>query len=93
MSSNLQPGTRLDSEHIGPERPAMPEKERMSAPELATPVPSPCVSLCKMDPDTGMCQGCLRSLDEIVAWSGADDDFKRAVWAQIRRREQLIQFD
>jgi predicted Fe-S protein YdhL (DUF1289 family) len=65
----------------------------MSAPELATPVPSPCVSLCKMDPATGLCQGCLRSLDEIVAWAGADDDFKRAVWAQIRRREQLIQFD
>ena len=65
----------------------------MSAPELATPVPSPCVSLCKMDPETGLCQGCLRSLDEIVAWASADDDFKRAVWAQIRRRQQLIQFD
>ena len=65
----------------------------MSAPELATPVPSPCVSLCKMDLDTGLCQGCLRSLDEIVAWAGADDDFKRAVWARIRRREQLIHFD
>ena len=65
----------------------------MSAPELATSVPSPCVSLCKMDPETGLCQGCLRSLDEIVAWSSADDDFKRVVWAQIRRRQQLIQFD
>ena len=69
----------------------------MSAPKLthpaATPVPSPCVSLCKMDPETGLCQGCLRSLDEIVAWASADDDFKRAVWAQIRRRQQLIQFD
>jgi predicted Fe-S protein YdhL (DUF1289 family) len=65
----------------------------MSAPESATPVPSPCVSLCKMDPETGLCQGCLRSLDEIVAWAGADDDFKRTVWAQIRRREQLIKFD
>jgi predicted Fe-S protein YdhL (DUF1289 family) len=65
----------------------------MSAPESTSPVPSPCVSLCKMDLDTGLCQGCLRSLDEIVAWAGADDDFKRAVWAQIRRREQLIKFD
>jgi predicted Fe-S protein YdhL (DUF1289 family) len=65
----------------------------MSAPESTSPVPSPCVSLCKMDPDTGLCQGCLRSLDEIVAWAGADDDFKRAVWTQIRRREQQIKFD
>jgi predicted Fe-S protein YdhL (DUF1289 family) len=63
------------------------------APELASPVPSPCVSLCKMNRDTGFCEGCLRTIDEIVAWSGADDAFKRAVWAEIRRREQLIDFE
>jgi predicted Fe-S protein YdhL (DUF1289 family) len=63
------------------------------APELATPVPSPCVSLCKMNRDTGYCEGCLRTIDEIVAWSRADDAYKRAVWAELRRREQLIDFD
>ncbi len=57
------------------------------------PVPSPCVSLCKMDPDSGLCEGCLRTLDEIVQWSAAGEDFKRAVWVEIRRREQQIQFD
>lgn len=62
-------------------------------PELATPVPSPCVSLCKMNRDTGFCEGCLRTIDEIVAWSGADDDYKRAVWAELRLREQRIAFD
>jgi predicted Fe-S protein YdhL (DUF1289 family) len=64
-------------------------------PELAAPPtpPSPCISLCKMDPETGLCQGCLRTLDEIVQWSQADDDVKRAVWVAIRRREQQIQFD
>jgi predicted Fe-S protein YdhL (DUF1289 family) len=63
------------------------------APELATPVPSPCISLCKMNRDTGICEGCFRTIDEIVAWSGADDAYKRAVWAEIRRREQLIDFE
>lgn len=57
------------------------------------PPPSPCISLCKMDQDSGLCQGCLRTIDEIIQWSGAGDDFKRAVWAEIRRREQLIHFD
>jgi predicted Fe-S protein YdhL (DUF1289 family) len=61
-------------------------------PELASPVPSPCVSLCKMNPDTGFCDGCLRTIDEIVAWSRADDVYKRSVWAAIREREQRIDF-
>lgn len=65
----------------------------MSRPELATPVPSPCVSLCRMNPATGCCDGCLRTLEQIVQWGGADDDFKRAVWAEIRMREQQLPFD
>lgn len=60
---------------------------------LPSPVPSPCVSLCKMNRDSGLCEGCLRTLDEIIAWSRADDDFKRAVWAQLPEREALIDFD
>ena len=62
-------------------------------PEQQTPVPSPCISLCKMSPVTGLCEGCLRTIDEIVAWGTADDAFKRSVWADIRRREGQIEFD
>ena len=70
-------------------------------PELQTPVPSPCISLCEMAPDTasgkasgkGLCRGCLRTLDEIVAWGTASDEYKRAVWAEIRRRESELDFD
>jgi predicted Fe-S protein YdhL (DUF1289 family) len=46
-----------------------------------------------MSPVTGLCEGCLRTIDEIVAWSRADDDYKRAVWGEIRRREEQIPFD
>lgn len=65
----------------------------LEPPELATPVPSPCVSLCKMSPQTGLCLGCMRNIDEIIAWSKADDGYKRGVWAEIRRREAQIDFD
>lgn len=61
-------------------------------PELQTPVPSPCISLCEMVPATGLCRGCMRTIDEIIGWSTASDDTKRAVWAEIRRREQEIVF-
>jgi predicted Fe-S protein YdhL (DUF1289 family) len=43
-----------------------------------------------MVPDTGLCEGCMRTIDEIVAWGRADDDYKRSVWAEIRRREAQI---
>ena len=61
-------------------------------PELQTPVPSPCISLCEMAPDTGLCRGCLRNIDEIIKWGTADDNYKRAVWAEIRRREDRLEF-
>lgn len=62
-------------------------------PELQTPVPSPCISLCEMVPSTGLCRGCMRTLEEIVAWGAATDDYKRAVWSEIRRREALMDFE
>jgi predicted Fe-S protein YdhL (DUF1289 family) len=58
----------------------------------STPVPSPCISVCRMDAASGLCQGCLRTLDEIAAWSRLDDEAKRAVWALLpaRRARQPV---
>ena len=49
-------------------------------------VPSPCLSVCRMDPHSELCEGCLRTLDEIAAWSRMGDEGKREVWAQIAQR-------
>ena len=62
-------------------------------PEMQTPVPSPCISMCKMSPDTGLCEGCMRTIDEIIGWAAQPDDYKRAVWAEIRRREAAMDFE
>lgn len=51
-----------------------------------TPVPSPCINVCRMNPSTGWCEGCGRTIDEIAAWGRLDDDAKRAVWAQLPQR-------
>lgn len=40
---------------------------------------SPCIDVCRIDPDTGLCAGCLRTLDEIARWGGYTDAEKRAV--------------
>jgi uncharacterized protein len=49
-------------------------------------VPSPCVSICRMNPQTDLCEGCLRTLDEIAAWGRMDDASKREVWGAIGQR-------
>ena len=49
-------------------------------------VPSPCISVCRIDADSGCCDGCLRTLGEIAAWSGLDNDGKRDVWRIIEQR-------
>ena len=46
-----------------------------------------------MNRNSGLCEGCLRTLDEIIAWSKADDDFKRAVWTQLPGRVSRLDFE
>jgi uncharacterized protein len=51
-------------------------------------VPSPCVSVCRMDPHTGLCEGCCRTIDEIAAWSALGVEGRRAVWQRIAERSR-----
>ncbi len=60
---------------------AMPEGSRM--------LPSPCISVCRMDAASGLCEGCMRTLDEIAAWGMMDSRGKRAVWELIEQRAGL----
>lgn len=58
---------------------------------LEDPVLSPCIGVCVMDSGSGYCSGCLRSLAEIAAWSGASEDTRRAIKAALPARRGLLQ--
>ena len=58
----------------------------MTRPIPGSAVPSPCISICAIDQVTGLCAGCLRTLDEIAVWSVLDDEEKRAVWTELDAR-------
>jgi predicted Fe-S protein YdhL (DUF1289 family) len=60
--------------------------ETMEQNEVVAPVPSPCISVCRMDKTSGWCEGCLRTIDEIRGWSSYDDAAKRAVWDTLDAR-------
>ena len=64
-------------------RPSVSAMSAMSAP---VETPSPCINVCRMHEASGLCEGCLRTIDEIAAWSTLDDDAKRAVWDAIETR-------
>jgi len=54
------------------------------------PVPSPCINVCRMDAASGLCEGCLRTIDEIAAWSQMPEAGKRAVWAALASRRAAL---
>ena len=58
---------------------------------MAASVPSPCIGLCILDPETGFCKGCIRTIEEIGAWIGLDDEQRRDVLRRVgeRRRGKL----
>jgi uncharacterized protein len=47
---------------------------------------SPCVGICLVDPATGYCRGCLRSVAEIASWYEASATEKRIILARLDRR-------
>jgi len=49
-------------------------------------VPSPCISLCRLD-EAKVCLGCFRHVEDIREWRSADDQRRRVIVAQAERRK------
>jgi uncharacterized protein len=47
---------------------------------------SPCVAVCLIDPKTGLCFGCGRTLPEIARWPRLDSTERRAIMAGLAQR-------
>ncbi|MFN4008462.1 MAG: DUF1289 domain-containing protein [Pannonibacter sp.] len=51
---------------------------------------SPCVRICVMDPVSGLCRGCARTLDEIVVWGTMSLDQRRTIMSELDGRMEQI---
>lgn len=51
-------------------------------------IPSPCVGVCAVNPATGQCLGCLRSIDEIGAWPRASNEERLAILQLLKERRR-----
>jgi predicted Fe-S protein YdhL (DUF1289 family) len=62
----------------------------MDSVPAATWLASPCVGVCRLDPDTGWCMGCGRSGAELEVWRGLDAESRNRVWRDLPRRKAVL---
>lgn len=51
---------------------------------------SPCINVCTLNVDNGLCQGCWRTLDEITRWSRVSNDERLAILAAAALRRTAV---
>ncbi len=49
-------------------------------------IESPCVKICMLHPQTGLCVGCARSGDEIARWGSMSPAERSAIMAALPQR-------
>ncbi len=54
-------------------------------------IASPCIKTCVVHPEARLCIGCLRTIDEITAWSRMSPEVRATVMAELPTRAPLIQ--
>ncbi|WP_434678583.1 DUF1289 domain-containing protein [Pseudomonas sp. R1-18] len=68
-----------------PTPPPRPPKPLFS--NVSPAVPSPCVSLCRLD-EQKVCLGCFRHVEDIREWRSADDSRRRQICLDAEQRRQ-----
>ena len=56
----------------------------------APPIASPCVNVCIIDGESGLCLGCHRSLAEVAAWTGLSAAERAEIMAGLPARRGRI---
>ncbi len=53
-------------------------------------IESPCIKICVVHPESRLCTGCLRSIDEIGAWAKMTPEARQAVMTELPSRAELF---
>ena len=54
-----------------------------------TQISSPCIKLCAIDPASGLCTGCGRTMAEIGRWGALSEAQRLAIMATLKERRRL----
>jgi len=55
------------------------------------PISTPCIRVCAVSGETGLCIGCGRTLGEIAAWGGLSEAEREAIMSELPRRLALAE--
>jgi uncharacterized protein len=69
------------------ERPAISSIDWNSVSMSKNKAKSPCVDICKIDKNSGLCKGCLRTRQEIKGWKAASKSERREIIGRIALRK------
>ena len=53
-------------------------------------IESPCIDICTIDPNSGECIGCGRTLDEINNWTNFDNLKKKQILENLKAKNENI---
>ena len=53
-------------------------------------ITTPCVKVCFIEDESGLCLGCFRTLAEIAGWSGLSEAARAALMAELPQRRSRI---
>ena len=54
------------------------------------PIKTPCIKVCVVDGESGLCLGCYRKLSEVAAWGRLNDGERDTILAELAGRRALI---
>lgn len=57
---------------------------------MSPPIDSPCVKICVVDSESGLCLGCHRTLAEVAGWTRFSDAERTRIMAALPERRGRI---
>lgn len=54
------------------------------------PIKTPCVKVCVVDGESGLCMGCYRRLNEVAGWARLTDAERETIMGELQARRALI---
>jgi predicted Fe-S protein YdhL (DUF1289 family) len=59
-------------------------------PRPPAPIKTPCIKVCVIDGESGLCMGCYRELKEVAAWARFSDEERARIMTELPSRRGRI---
>ncbi len=68
----------------------MSSREFVREPTKKVLMETPCIDICSIDPATGICRGCNRTVAEIAQWSAMTSAERKRIMAELAARQPAL---